>query len=120
MANVAHVLRNFKEMKGRSLLEKKLNAYLTHSLVGTRDQQHDECYKYAKEFVQIAKTTALENRRVLIYNILLESFNQGTDAIGQVVPDLGEAEAISIVASGVEAILALEMPYYYGYETQEN
>lgn len=110
MKQVAHVLENWSEMKGRSLIEKKLNAYLTYSFIGTRDVPHDECYKYATQLYHLAKTTPLENRQQVFYTILSESFNQGQSGSGIAVRDLDLDQQVREVTTGVLAILAVEMP----------
>lgn len=110
MSTVAHVLRDWKLMKGRSHLEKKLNAFLCHSLVGTIDIPSDECYSYAKSILKMVKNTPFENRRVEVYTILSESFNQGTDANGVTVENLGNEQSINSTADGIVAILAIEFP----------
>lgn len=46
-------VKNWNEMNGDTMLEKRLNSLLTISFVGTKDQYADECLLHAINIIEI-------------------------------------------------------------------
>jgi Ni,Fe-hydrogenase maturation factor len=54
---VKNVIKDWKEMDGDTLLEKKINAYITASWVWSKDVPSDECIKITRDILKMKKVS---------------------------------------------------------------
>ena len=81
MPIVKNISKNWKKMDGDSLLEKKINAYLTSKYI-SNECPSDECISYAKKF---AKLTPNKKSSEVIKKTIIEYFYTASDLNGKIV-----------------------------------
>lgn len=83
MALIKKVSQNWKKMDGDTLLEKKINAYLSSSYISDKECPSDECLSYAKKFARI--TNCDKKDEETIRYVLESHFFSATDKNGKTI-----------------------------------
>lgn len=72
--------KNWKQMEGNSVVEKKINSFLAYYFIDARSVASDQCLKETKELLK------LPHNRIYIAKYLLDNFGRGLYFIGDGVP----------------------------------